>query len=530
MSAETKEKTLISSLSEDLSNLSNIGLSLLNSLSKNELTDIILDLSSPLSDRIKSLEYFYYIYKEAETLEIINRLSTIYQFSGTKLLETYLFQICTNSNIPSFLKIISAKSLCYFNTKLDIGYNAINSIFQDSKNSSIISTPCQIESVCLLMLHSSYKLQALSYFLNIINNLNLECDYRYKTILSLEFKNIPLVDYFTCESSLAFFLFDKNKIEYRILASQLLLQKCKLSNKIRNNVEDNLLSFSNNTELDYNLRADATDVILRMGFKKNQKIASKIILELGKIEGNVFSIFDNKQNVHIEEIEKSVLEALEFLSDITIKEKFTFDYIKNKIIYLNKSPKNIDKINISLNRIFLDRVLYSKYNFSLSHILIRIWSYLSSHESKPDIKQRLLEELIDMSGTCSSGFASRLVNVISGFGSFNLRISWRDQLISNFTGRLNAKARNITNNPNNIKFYGLKDDILLEDFQELVLNEMTINSNDYSSRSNFLRFFRKNMLSIRQELFEEFHDHITDTDFDLYFRSAISNYETGGYV
>ena len=38
------------------------------------------------------------------------------------------------------------------------------------------------------------------------------------------------------------------------------------------------------------------------------------------------------------------------------------------------------------------------------------------------------------------------------------------------------------------------------------------------------------MLSIRQELYEEFKEYITDTDFDLYFRAAIATYETGGYV
>ena len=38
------------------------------------------------------------------------------------------------------------------------------------------------------------------------------------------------------------------------------------------------------------------------------------------------------------------------------------------------------------------------------------------------------------------------------------------------------------------------------------------------------------MLSIREELYTEFKPHITDSDFDLYFRAAISSYETGGYV
>jgi len=152
-----------------------------------------------------------------------------------------------------------------------------------------------------------------------------------------------------------------------------------------------------------------------------------------------------------------------------------------------------------------------------------------------------------MSGTCSSGFASRLVNVIS----------WRDQIVANFTGRLNTRARDIAYEEHiqkNGKLYNFReckyigcdvenddhryDDAqhkkkllnMLEKFQENVLEEMTVNNNEFAARKNLRKFFRKNMLGIRQELYEEFKEHIPDTDFDLYFRAAIATYETGGYV
>ena len=65
------------------------------------------------------------------------------------------------------------------------------------------------------------------------------------------------------------------------------------------------------------------------------------------------------------------------------------------------------------------------------------------------------------------------------------------------------------------------------DLQEKVMLEMTIQSPDQEIRKHFLKFFRENILSIREEMYVEFKDYITDTDFDLYFRGAISNYETG---
>lgn len=522
--------------------------------------DCLMDGSVDLFTRVNLLSDYYNKYGEVQCTEIVNRIATLYQFSGTSLLEKYLYEICTNCKISSFLKIIAVKSLCYYNPDKELGYNALNKVCKDMNE---VATPCQIEVVCLLMNHKKYKNQSLIYFCNIINNPSLECDYRYKTILSLENKDIPDKKFFLQQSAIEFFNNDKNKTMYRILAGQYLMQKYNLEQNIRYVVESTLMGFAQDYDLDYNLRADSSDVILRLGSIDNKVIAREIIMLLGRQDGTVKTIFDNAQNVHIDEIEQSVIVALEFLSGIKMKTlsgvpdtpKITFEYVKKHIddevkkskpikpiggIEIYKQERKVyddkkDKINVSLNRIYMDRALYSKYNCSLLNILLKIWTYLTTHESEDDMKKRLIEELIDMSGTCSSGFSSRLVNVISGYGDFNLNISWRDQIIANFTGRLNARARDISSKEKmriNCKLYNFStpEMELLEDFQEKVLEEMTVNSNDFASRKNFLKFFRKNMLTIRQELFEEFKNHITDTDFDLYFRSAISNYETGGYV
>jgi hypothetical protein len=516
--------------------------------SKKGLSDSIFDFSQSLKKRMKCITIFYDTYGQEESIEIINRLATMYQFSGTKILEKYLYEICTNCSISSFLKITVAKSLCYFDQEREFGYKALDYVCQNMIN---VATPCQIDTVCLLMNHSNYKQEARNYFCKIINDEKIDCDYRYKTILSLENKEIKDFLYFFKESSLEFFKNDKNRTMYRILAGHVLIQKCKLPTTEIENIEFMLISFAQDNELDYNLRADAADVILRVGSDKNKLTARKIIMILGTRDGVVKTIFDNAQNVHVNEIEESVLEALEFLSSIEIKpisgvrgtEEIGFEYVKKQIDNITKKEKENkkDKINISLNRIYLDRALYSKYNCTLLNILLKVWTYIKTHESEDDMTKRLVEELVDMSGTCSSGFASRLINVISGFGDFNLRISWKDQIIANFTGRMNAKIREIANSDKKIINFNMyeiikdKENISsteeqLETFQEKVLEEITISSNHYESRPNFLTFFRKNMLSIREELYTEFKSHIPSNDFDLYFRDAISLYETGGYV
>jgi hypothetical protein len=185
----------------------------------------------------------------------------------------------------------------------------------------------------------------------------------------------------------------------------------------------------------------------------------------------------------------------------------------------------------------MDRILY--FNNNLSNILVKLWSYISKNENVEEMTKRLIEELEDMSGTCSSGFLSRLINTISGFGEMNITISYEDQIISNFCGRLNAYAQKITKADScfyNEKYndililYKFKDDCdkkdIIEEFSENVINEMTIPSSDYTKRQSFLLFFRTHMSQLREELYKEFvPEFINNSDFDLYFRKALSVYD-----
>jgi hypothetical protein len=227
----------------------------------------------------------------------------------------------------------------------------------------------------------------------------------------------------------------------------------------------------------------------------------------------------------------------------------------------------------------MDRTLYSQFTSTLSNILIKLWSYIHESEFKYEMIKRLLEELDEMSGTCSSGFVSRLVNVLSGFDEkLSIRISYEDQIIANMNGRLNVRAQKILdedsrfhkeklndvielyiNSDNDLRKYlikqiigdknitflptmkqiiseFLKDDKeikikqCVENFSENVLNEMMLDSYKYANRQNFSLFFRTYISDIREELFEEFKEVLTPTEFDLCIRKAISTYEGINYL
>jgi hypothetical protein len=481
-------------------------------LSDENLSKSIVDMSLSLETRITAINLYYQ--KEGDnTIETINKLATIYEISGTKLLRQYLFTICEKSTIEPFLKSLAARALYAYNNKDELAYKALDIVYP--MLGANIGTPYKIEFVKMLMINDNYKTKAKDYFCQIIDDMSLECDYRYKTILSLEHneektnKNL----YFIREANICFINNPKNKTQYRILAGQYLLQKCNSEIDVEK-IENLLLSFAQDISMEYNLRADSADVLLQVGSDNAKKSAKDVIMHLGVGTNNILTLYDNAQNVHTREVEESVLQALEFLQTFELMKNkgkvITVDFVESKInddIPIEKA----EKIKVSFNRIIMDRALYSKYNCTLTHILLQIWTYLTGHKNEAEIKKRLVEELYDMAGTCSSGFASRLVNTISGFGDFSMKISWRDQITANLTGRLNAKIRDM-------------DNLTL---QEKVLEEMTIPSDNYELRKHFLKFFRRNMPSIREEMYQEFKEYITDQEYDLYFRTAVSMYETG---
>lgn len=478
------------------------------------LSKIIVDFSIPESQRLKALKIFYKKEGGNNTIEVINKLVTIYEMSGTKSLRSYLYSICCENDFEPFLQSIAARALWYYDKKDDFSYRSLFAVYKRFDNN--IGTPYKIEFLKMCMHSEKDRELVLKFFINIISDNNLSDKFRFSTIHSLENESIILKLYFMKNSYLSFLENNKNDIRYRILGAQSFL-KLSEPEDCKEKVQDILINFANDKTNDYNSRADSLDVILQYGTEQYKNIAKELIYSLGLEDtSKITNIYNNRQNVHIKEIEESVLEALEFLQTFDIMkingQNISLEYIEKQILNdISLSENHVTLLKSSFNRIMMDKAIYSKYNCGLSCILIKIWTFLSGHKSEKEMKKRLIEELLEMSGTCSSGFASRLVNTISGFADFNFKISWEDQIVANFTGRLNSKIRDM-------------DNLTL---QEKILTEMAISSDNYEKRKNFLKFFRKTMCSIREEMYDEFKTYISDTDFDLYFRKAISIYETG---
>lgn len=533
----------------------------------------ILDLSLRYETRIK-LIHRYYTENQNNAIEIISRISGMYQFSGAKILEKYLNGIALETKLSDFLNVEAVKGLLSFTEfeediydkdddemkeiktesndairqrnelRQNIAYESLNIVC--SRLTDELATPYKIDVICSLMENEKYKEESSQYFIKVIDDDRIDCDYRYKSILSLERKKISNIKFHLYKSLLSFSRNRNNLMMYRILSSQYLLQSIKelMTEDEITEVEQTLLEFAENEDNEYNLRADASDVLLSLGSEEMKIKGREIIMKLG---GKGKTVFDNKQNVHVKEIEKSVMAILETICYVPIvkldDDFINFDYVDKEIQKLvNDETNDKEKILISLNRIRMDRTLYSLLCITLSVVMVKLWSYICSNDNKNEMQKRLLQELEDMAGTCSSGFISRLVNTISGFGDLSIKISFEDQIVSNFSARLNSYAQKICDDDSvfrdkafeDVKKLYLKEnpektdemkDTIIEEFYDSVLNEMMLSSSDYRNRPSFLLFFRTYMSKIREEMFNEFIEYVSESEFDLYFRKALSYYD-----
>ena len=216
---------------------------------------------------------------------------------------------------------------------------------------------------------------------------------------------------------------------------------------VKDDVCQNLLNVATDKDLDDRTRADAADVLINHSIEPYCKTARNVIFEIGEdgqaeLEKNVFS---NKENVHllndtfVKYIEKQHTNNVGSLSNIN----FICEEIES-MADNEYDDEDIFKIRKSIDRIMLETTLHTERRISTSEIFRLIWAIIHDHAQKEQLLIRLMEELIDMSNTCSSGHAKRLVNVMVGFtDDLEGSIDIKDQLVANIKARLMATIKHL---------------------------------------------------------------------------------------
>lgn len=174
---------------------------------------------------------------------------------------------------------------------------------------------------------------------------------------------------------------------------------------------------------DVRVKADVLDHLLNYAI--TQKEANKYLKELG--EG--MRTLDSSQNVHM--VAADIDTWLQTL--VSIQPTKSFDEIAKECMERWEEKE----IQNALHRIQLDNTIYGKSYMKLEGVLRKVYTKILASEHSDVLLQRLKEECIEMSDTCSTGHLLRLMNVFSGFTDESfITVDPKVELKSVFTKRI----------------------------------------------------------------------------------------------
>lgn len=367
--------------------------------------------------------------------------------------------------------------------------------------------------------------------LEVVDTDEYPSSYRYKIIagfisrtgistkLNMIKLRVPYDEDFVYGLQVNFFYNERNDIRERILSGQHLLQMKRILDSERSEVLEVLLSTAQNAKHDDNTRADAADVILRLGDGEAKKLAREIIVELGfgavdaTTSGSLLSrkrtIYTDRQNIHefghqIDTfIEKIINETSVKIKPFHDVHQEVSEHIRR---YLSDKEKKFKAFK-ALNRISIDTARFTRYKVTLAEIFVHVWARICTYEKdiQEELKKRMTEELIDMSDTCSSGHSGRFINVLSEH-DISLKISWEEQVRSNIVGRMTARVRDCKDQDLRLKL-AMANSELAED----------------EDRKAYAEFIRENIPSLKEELYNEFvgGKYTSGKDFEEYFNAGV---------
>ena len=255
------------------------------------------------------------------------------------------------------------------------------------------------------------------YFINISKNTRLSVDIRMNAIDILNLSNNK--KYTEVSKSLLQTVRNNNNNSNNNTTVTFNNNLNRISNIVKNKPINNVININNRIPIQTNIQNRPQLLVDRDGTTypippdiNVPPLQTRPIMEVKKPER---SIYDDSQNVHNTTINQSTLNTASELINRYDPQNRRVDFVYYKTKSLEElPPEQIEKVEKSIHRINTDTSTFGK-GFTLYIIYQSLLNLIERHSQKNDLNERLLDELIDMSGKCSTGHLSRLINVLQGF-------------------------------------------------------------------------------------------------------------------
>jgi hypothetical protein len=216
------------------------------------------------------------------------------------------------------------------------------------------------------------------------------------------------------------------ELYYKLLSARTLLERINIYETyfifekhrcVYKDIENFFFERARDSEESVNIRADCLDALLMYSYDVHiKKDVEKEIEKMGNLytENKERTIYTNSQNVHAKGIQRTAIASLKNLSYMHHPESNLDELYQVIILKLADDNKKRDKVMKSLKRVLIDPSRINGLN--ISQILSIVYKEIQRQvKYKTELENRLIEELYEADDTCTSGFFTRLLNVLCGF-------------------------------------------------------------------------------------------------------------------
>ncbi len=495
---------------------------------------LCMSTSLPPDDKLETMIAFIKVIPDSGLDMLIRWRDMIPFLRGKELqdLVDLLTKVTRCSDLDPHERLVTAVTL-YNNSFIDICYQC----FADLTCDQTILVGYRIDAARYLFAANTdeYKQMAQEALLQIIDTDVYPSEYRYKiiagfisktginTMMNMIKLRIPYDEEFVYGLQTNFFYNDQNAVRERILSGQHMLQMEIVEQKEKVDIGNILIEIAQDKRLEDNIRADTADVVLRLCKGEQKKDARQIIVDLGydvtknkktgSLMDHVHTIYNDSQNIHefTDQIDRFI-EKIINETNIQVKPYHeVYQDVSSIVRNIITDKENMLKAYNALNRINIDTAKFTKHKVTLAEIFVHVWARIQNYtneEIRVNLEERLVEELIDMGDTCSSGHSGRFVNVLSTYDE-TLKISWDEQIKANVTGRMNARIRDCPDQ--NIRAH-----------LAMAQSELA----DKEDRKVYIKFIQETLPELKAELYKEFvgEGYITKEEFEKVFEQSTVNW------
>ena len=447
---------------------------LLNELYNNNLCSYIENPSGSLKNNL------FYMMKHPlidflKRIQILETISTYDVKSQMKTYETMIDLIydVSNYNIEQQKQLNVSTTVLFDTIKNMLKKGFVKNIFEKLSEEEI------------------RQQRLIQSFINIFNSQYLNEDFKYKLFDSLK-KDVDILKNIKFVVSMLLVLYSFINYQYNLFICQYLLE----NNHIQKEHLIHLVEIAKKSENE-NCIADIADFLISEKIENYSSLDLKEFKQIGlslfeniKWDASVKhkNIYNNKQNIHSINIDKSIKPFFEKLINMDFGERLPANIDDEKIheliqeilkmckdtIEKHNMKLELVKIERTIQRFILDNTVYTDKLVSLLHLLFRSYLYIMiTNEGNEELLKRFTEELYEMADTCSTGHLVRLANIFSGY-DVNMNMDVEDEL----KGCIFQRLTNIINSKSEEEQEKIYEDTLSEDFMKILSKDLVGLIND----------------------------------------------------